>query len=279
MVLFSNALVNAQGRNINQDSVLNLSPQNRVPGLSVLKTIPLSNITRVSLDRQDRFIVCTEKGLVTRFDSNGNAGNLYSPRRPADVTLAEAWNGLRIFLFYRDLQEYVYLDRFLTESPNSPVPQDIVGYARMAAPAQDDNLWVIDEADFSLKKIDPVAGSVLLSTRLAPVLQSPKNADFSFMREYQNRLYIAERNTGIIVFDNMGNMQRRLPLKDVGFFSFSGDEMVFTKGSEISFINIYTLAERNISLPADIKAQRVLVSGKSAAVFTDTAMLICELLK
>ena len=250
--------------------------QGQVSALTLTHTISLPGINCISIDRQGRYVVSTDKGSITRLDSNGKKELLYSPTRPASVTLIEAWNGLRIFIFYRDLQEYSYLDRFLTDEPNSKIPFDVIGFARLAAPAADGSLWVLDDTDLTLKKLNPANGAVVQSTQLSlqPGLQKP---DITYLREYQNQLFAADNNAGLLVFDNMGNLKRIIPVPGLNFFSFSGESLVYCNASSIHRLNLYNASDNLLPLPTDCAARYALCNGSQAAVFTNTGIYFFRL--
>src|SRR5436190_8871392 len=81
---------------------------------TLVKSFKTSPIQKVSIDRQNSFFVVDDKGNLFKYDSLGNLSLSFSPQKRADIALVEAWRTVNIFIFYRDLQEYNILDRFLT---------------------------------------------------------------------------------------------------------------------------------------------------------------------
>jgi len=69
------------------------------------------------------------------------------------------------------------------------------------------------------------------------------------MREYQNQLFIADKNSGILVFDNLGNYKTKLPFVDVSWFGFWNDEIYFALGDELVRYNLYNFKEKRAPLP------------------------------
>lgn len=211
----------------------------------------LSGIDHISLSRQGNIIAASRKGDVLMLDSNGSLIQRFSPRKPARIHLLEAWNGLRIFAFNRDFQFYFLLDRFLLSDGPVNLNQE-KGYARLLAPSQDGKLWLLDEASFQLRKIDPATGNVLFSTPLDLIL-SGKSYDFSFMREYQNQLYLADRLGPLLVFDLNGSFRKKLPLENCSWFGFDGEELLTVQQGEILRYHPFRLEKRKEALPASIK--------------------------
>lgn len=202
----------------------------------------------VSISRHAHVYVADAKGNIHKYDTTGKLLNTFSPQKLGQVNTLESWNGLRTLVFYRDFQEYMFLDRFLTYNPRNVLPADVVGFARCLTSAADENLWLIDDQDFSLKKLDAYASKLIFSTPLDLILPK-RNYQFSFMRDYQNNLYVLDSISGILVFDNMGNYKKLIPAK-TNFFSFDGDEMYWLNASgTIETFNLYSFKKGKIELP------------------------------
>lgn len=224
--------------------------------LTLLFHIPAAGLEKASQDRYGHLYISDKKGNIHKYDSTGKFLLNYSPQKLGNVTLLEAWNTIKIFVFYRDFQEYAVLDRFLGPSINTPLNQDQIGYARQATLASDYNVWVVDETDFSLKKYDRQFEKVLNKTAL-DLLLDPKEYDINFMREYQNALYVNDRNTGLLVFDAFGSYKKKIAFKGIDFFSFLDDELYYLKGDTVRFFHLYLFSTHELLLPPRQQYSRV----------------------
>jgi len=221
----------------------------------------LAGATQISLTRQGQLLVATDKSSLFLLDSLGKVQYQFSPRRPARVHLLEGWNGLRLFAFYRDFQEFIFLDRFLLADGTLELDPEKTGYARLVAPSQDGNLWVLDESSFQLKKMNPQSQKTIFSTPLDLVL-SGTQYELSFMREYQNLLFVADRQGKVLLFDQMGNFKKKLPLENCEWLAFQGDEVYGVEKDSLAFFHPLLLKKRKYPLPPEaIGASRFLLSG------------------
>ncbi len=237
-----------------------------------IKTIKLSSeVTAVSIDRYGMFYFSDQDGSIFKYDTLGVLQITYSPPRKADVTILEAWRNVNIFVFYRNLQEFVLLDRFLSPSPNSRIESSEVGFARLATFSYDNNVWLIDETDFSLKKYSISRNKTELTTNLDLVLD-PNLYDMNFIREYQNFVFVNDKNSGVLIFDNMGNYKTKIPVKELSYVGFFNDEICFQEGEKIKFINIYTYSERTESLPEKGSFQFLLYSKSCLYLFKENSI-------
>ena len=223
----------------------------------------LPGAVQISISRQGQILAADGASSLYLFDAAGKKLYHFSPRKPAAIHLLEAWNGLRPFCFYRDLQEYIILDRFLLADNSTPIDPEKTLYARLVAPAQDGNLWVFDEASFVLKKIDIRTQTSLFSTSLDLILK-PSRYEITFMREYQNLLYLTDKQGLVLQFDQMGNFRKKLPLAKAEWLGFLGDELYSIKNDSLIFFQPYTFRLRQEALPPGLReVKEILFSGKN----------------
>ena len=98
------------------------------------------------------------------------------------------------------------------------------------------------------------------------------------MRQYQNNTYLVDHTTGVYVFDNLGNYQKKLPFTGLSTVGFRGDELYFLENGAIRFFHLYKQTERRMSLPAGAGAVRqVLVGETHAYVFSAAGVAVYRL--
>jgi hypothetical protein len=213
------------------------------------KSIPTANQpVQVSKDRQQNFYIADTKGNIRKYNADGELQQTFSPTKPGRITSLDAWESMRIFAFYKDWQEYLYLDRFMNPSQNKKIGSHEIGFASLITLANDNNLWVIDESDLSLKKYNPNNKSIIIHTPFN-LLDISHNLDLSLIREYQNQVFIHDKNSGILVFDNLGNYIRRIPSNKAAYFNFHENDLYFIDNNKLIFRDIYTHQTRELQLP------------------------------
>jgi hypothetical protein len=253
--------------------VLVLIPiESRADGWKKIKTVQLpSPVYTVSIDRYGLFYVADEEGNIFKYDTLGVLQITYSPSRKADVTILEAWRNVNIFIFYRSLQEFLILNRLMAPAPNDGLNPNLIGFARLATFSYDENIWVIDETDFSLKKYNLSYTKIDLNTPL-DLLLDPSTYDMNFMSEYQNLVFVNDKNSGILIFDNMGIYKTKIPIKGLSIIGFYNDEIYFQEGDKIRFINMYTYMERTENIPEKGDFQFILYSSSGLFLFKKSSV-------
>jgi hypothetical protein len=242
-------------------------------GANYKTTIPFRNVSNVSADLNNSFYVTDDKGNLFQFDSTGKEINRFSALQSASVTVLESSRTMNVFMFYRDLQKYVFLNRFLALSDLVSLDPSVVGFAYLAAPSLDNNLWVFDNTSFTLKKIDLKLQKAIIERPL-DLLLDPNDYSINYIKEYQNRLYINNGNKGILSFDNFGNYSTTIPIK-TDYFNFSGEDLYYIKNDTIAFYNIYTGKEDKIKTDCS-DCRFVLSLRNSLVLFRENEIRIQE---
>ncbi|WP_141719804.1 hypothetical protein [Roseivirga misakiensis] len=203
-----------------------------------------------SIDRQGNLYFANAGGAIDKYDQDGKLLYHFSPQRKSKPSIIEAWQELRIFVHYKDLQQYLFLDRFLNNSERYSLDfsqsNNFSGHVTLSG---DNNLWAINEQELSLQKIDINNQEVLFETKLNLQLDFD-HLEVQFIRDYQNYLFISDAELGVLMFDNLGNyIEQIIPKADIAFFSFSKNELIYLTHRKLILRDIYTKKEREIRIP------------------------------
>lgn len=207
--------------------------------LQLIRSVQIEEPTEVSLDQSGNIYFATYKGDILKYTTTLQENFVFSPSNPTSTTILEAWQGLRIFSFHRDLQQYRLINRNLSLHEDYSFPTNLVGFAEIATPSYDNNIWVIDQIDFSLKKYDLFSKRIKSRTALN-LLFNPDNDEILHCKEYQNKLFVSTKNYGILIFDNFGNYLKTYQTQGVSFFNFWDDLLYFIEGNVLVKINLYS---------------------------------------
>lgn len=233
-------------------------------------------VSRVSLDQKSNVLLANRDGQVHKYDAEGKLLWNYSPPKIGEVHHVEAWASMKILVFYRDFQEFVWLDRFLTETSRRDFPNELIGFAQQISLSADGALWIFDNLDFSLKKYQANSRQLLINTPLDLLLDS-QSYDILFMREYQGQLFICDKHAGILVFDNMGNYRKTLPYPNQSFLGFEANRLYGLQDDSLFYFEIYLLEETLIPLPKPLRQSQFFIdTGKTKWFITDKEVQIIK---
>ncbi len=243
--------------------------------LTLLSGRSISKPTAVAGDQQGAIYLADVNGQVGKYDRTGKQQLIYEPTVLSEVTNLENQQALRTFVFYRDLQEYLFLDRFLTPSANYRLADLGIGFGKLATPSADNGVWVFDETNFRLVKINPTFEQIVIDAPLDLILD-PVDHDITFMREYQNRLFMADSRQGLIIFDNLANEIGKIDAKGISYFTFLNHQVAWIRENRIELTDLYTSQKTAIALPSGSNYQYFLIREEDIVLFSDTTLDIFE---
>jgi hypothetical protein len=171
---------------------------------------------------------------IAKYDSKGVLQKTFSNKNFGAITSADATNALRIILFYKDFNRVVTLDNTLSQN-GDPLTLETIGYplASLVAASHDNGLWVFDQANFELLRLNRNLQVENRSGNLSQILGIDLQPNF--LIEKDNRLFLNNPSTGILTFDVFGTYSKTLPIKNLNKFQVVDDAILyFEKGTLVT---------------------------------------------
>ena len=189
----------------------------------VIDTISLNErISTYSIDNQNQLYLGTTSGNLFRYDETGDQSEFYSAIANFKLTSVEAWNRMKVFLFYRNPQEYYFLDRFNTLSNSYDISDYSAELVYKCTPGIDNSLWVLTSSYNELRKYNLQTKQLLFAN---PLDIDVKN--ITHIRAYRNLLLISDREAGLYIFDQFGNLLTELPYTNIDHFQIKSGRLLF----------------------------------------------------
>lgn len=215
--------------------------------LSLIRKVDTPPITAWSVDRRGDFYLAHESGTLIKYDSTGKKQLEYSPSQLGEISLIDAWNPLKTYLYYEEYQLLVVLDRFLNKVAEYNLSEIGQGFIRLACPSQDNNLWLIDESYNGLLKYDPAQEIILYRIPFRDKTATKKKV--VFLREYQNLLFVLQGNGNILYFDNLGNYQGTIETAAQSPFSFRQNTLFLPAEMMVKSYDLYNGKTITLKVP------------------------------
>jgi len=202
-----------------------------------------------SLDATGSIFLSFEGGSITKYTPNLDSLFSYSPTKVGNTRLLETGNGLRIFAFYDFFQEYLITDRFLARPIHGKLSNSSLDFIEIATQSQDNNIWLVESSGFRLIKFNVIIEEIEIETALNSIIENENNS-FTFIREYQNRVFLVDKNSGIYIFDNLGNFSRKIKA-NTNKCTFSGNSILYIEADSLVITDLYSPSElrKPITLP------------------------------
>ncbi|HEX8060062.1 MAG TPA: hypothetical protein VF473_03965 [Cyclobacteriaceae bacterium] len=216
-----------------------------------------SEVSFAAVDRPGDLYVIMKNGEAVKLDKNAKQ---IGKRKFATIpTVFDPKDGTRAFAYYRGLQATESIAPDLSFGDFTPLHPEFAVNTWLVCPSKNE-FWILDSADFSLKKTKEKGTAIAYESRFAT------QGNPAYMREYLNFLFVLDK--GIHVLNNLGKEIRKIDA-DVRDFSFLGEELYYVSKSSLQLIDLYTTEKREIPLPHPVQFafltddRMILIAGKT----------------
>ncbi|GAB4141830.1 MAG: hypothetical protein Fur0041_17030 [Bacteroidia bacterium] len=183
-----------------------------------IATDNLGNVYLVSGDR------------IRKFDNHGIFQKEFSNKNFGPVSSLDATNPLRLTAFYKDFNRVLFLDNTLTQNGDA-IELEKMGFpiATLACSSFDNGMWIYNQPGFELVRFNRNMEIVQRTGNLSQILGIELQPDF--LIEKDNKLFLNNPETGILVFDVFGTYAKTVPLKGIHSFQVMDNSICwFEKG-------------------------------------------------
>ncbi|HMG82361.1 MAG TPA: hypothetical protein VK559_04955 [Ferruginibacter sp.] len=177
--------------------------------ITYIKTIP-GDYKYFTVDNLGDEYLVTNNDQLKKFKANGDSIGIFNDvKKYGALTSIDASNPLKILLYYQDFSTIVVLDRFLNVLAAINLVQQNIFRVRTVATSYDNNIWVYDEGDSKLKKID-INGNVLSQTVDFRILFDSVPTPVKII-DRDGFVYLYDPHKGFYIFDYYGGLKNNIP--------------------------------------------------------------------
>ena len=213
---------------------------------SLLHTLPLE-AKYFAVDKLRQVYLVTSANEVVKYSQEGKELFRYNNNTRGNLSYIDATDPFNLLLFYPELQAIATLDRTMNETALLLLFSADIINATAIALANDNNIWVYDQATFQLVKIAPDGAVLASSDNLSAQLPQPPIARQAIARE--NMVYLNDSEKGIFLFDGFAQYHQLLPLPAYEhIWMLDGHLQLFRKG-ELSAYNLKAMKKVRLPMP------------------------------
>ena len=230
--------------------------------LKKIKEIKIqADVEHISVDRLGGFYTVSDCG-IEQFDADGKKLKRYALDACDQTDLLEAWPLMRVYAYQKSKQQFLIFDHVLDIVEVLKIDPAFAVEPQLAAPSPDlKGYWILD-MDNSIKKIDLATQTVAIETDALKNVKGP----FTHIREYQSMLFVLDPESGIYIVNKLGQQVAKIEEQGIQYFSFSGEDLYYLKGSLLHFYDIFTKETYSIEVSA----------GNTFCVATDEKLILIK---
>jgi hypothetical protein len=163
-----------------------------------------------TIDNLDNIYLVDNNNQLKKLNSNGDSAGVFNDvRKYGKLFSIDATNPLKLLLYYQNFSTVLVLDRFLNIRNTINLRKQNIFNVKAIGASYDNNIWVFDEGDGKIKKIDD-NGEVLSETvdlrMIFDTIPSPTS-----IQDQDGFVYLYDPNKGFYVFDNYGSLKNKIP--------------------------------------------------------------------
>lgn len=237
----------------------------------VLLTSVEADATFLTTDYLQNGYFITAHNEFQKIDSSGNLLATYNQNRFGKLHFADATNPMKLILSYPEYGTVVMLDNTLSEvSVLSLRMINIQSYTATCFSSIDNNIWVFDDQDYKLKKIDKNNNIIIESGDMFSLVG--KAIHPVYMQERDQYVYLSDPSEGIVVFDVYATYYQTLPFRNIQKFQVRNNQLFFYQANALHSYHLKTLEEKDIVLPDSIGVMDVRIEKSRLYVLREDSL-------
>lgn len=226
--------------------------------------ILVGDFVSIAVDNLDNIYTVNSRNQLKKFDARGDSIAVYNDvKQFGTATLIDVSNPLKILLYYRDFATIVELDRFLNPVNVIDLRKLNIFQAHVIGQSYDNMVWVFDELEHKLKKVN-IQGKLVQETADFRLILGKAITPVRIFDE--NRyVYVYDQQNGAYVFDYFGTLRNNILLQNWDNFSVSGKFIYGSRNDTIFRYEIRTFRLDEWKMPEAI-------SGSEAFRFSSSKL-------
>lgn len=213
-----------------------------------IKTIK-GDFTYLNVDNLDNIFLITKNNQLKKLNANGDSVAVFNDvKKYGNPDYVDVTNPLKSLLYYKNYSTVVTLDRLLTVRNTINLRKQNIFYVNTVTLSYDNYMWLFDEEDFRLKKIDE-EGKILRSSTDWRMLFDSVPAPVKII-DRDNYVYLYDPAKGFYIFDYYGGFKNRLAFLNWTNVEVNGTTVYGFEETKLYSYQLKSLQLKEYKLPA-----------------------------
>ncbi len=226
------------------------------------------------IDNLGNIYIVKEARLVKILSSNKEEIE-YSNFVLGNISSIDVSNPLRILLYYRDANQFLFLNNRLAEL-SSPVVLDAVDIynSQLMCSSFENRIWVYDSQEMQLLQFNDKMDLIQKGTSLDQILDEVNTANILF--EKDGYVYLNIPETGVLVFDSFGTYYKTFPKKGIKSFQVFNGIYFYQIGDSVYYFDKDTFEDKEIEIFNNENVKQVLMFNNKYYSLSESAIKIYQ---
>ena len=172
------------------------------------------SFSNFNVDAIGNIYLITPTDQLKKIKSDGTLVAVYNDvKRFGKISAIDVQNPLKLLIYYKNYSAIVMLDKLLNFRNQIELKPLQFFDVNAAATTYDNNIWIYDEQNFKIKKLDDKGLLLLEFADLRTLFDIAPSA--KKIIDEDNQLYLIDQEQGVFIFDYYGAFSRLIPIKDL----------------------------------------------------------------
>lgn len=224
-----------------------------------LRTIP-GTYTSFSIDNLGNIYLLSASNQLKKLNQKGDSVAVFNDvKKFGEATLVDVSNPTKIILYYKNFATIVMLDGMLQQKNTIDLRRKNIFRVKAVSLSYDGKIWLYDEIDHTLKKIDE-QGEVLLKTSDLRQVFNQSIAPVKIVDQNQH-VYLYDPQQGVYVFDYYGAFKNRIDITGWNNLRIADKHVFGNDSTSIYSYEIPVFKSTRTVLPAALLGYRQIISN------------------
>lgn len=167
-------------------------------------------ITSFTVDNLGELYIINSSNQLKKLDEKGDSVGVFNQvTKYGKLSYVEAQNPWKTILFYQNFSTIVLLDKYLNVLTSINLRKQNIFRVKAVSTSYDNNIWLYDEQENKLKKIDDAGKLIFESVDFRLLFDSVPSPVQIIDRD--GFVYLYDPARGLYVFDYYGSFKNKLP--------------------------------------------------------------------
>ena len=216
-----------------------------------IKTIP-GDFTYFNVDNLDNIYLLNSTNQLKKISVSGDSLGVYNDVKTyGQLFSIDVSNPLKVLLYYKDFSSVVELDRLLDVLNTIDLRTQNIFSVRTVAMSYDNNIWLFDEGDRELKKVDDNGNELLETVDFSAIFDTVPSPSKIIDRD--GFVYLYDYNHGFYIFDYYGSLKNKIPFLHWNNVEVINKTMFGFEGATLYEYKLNSLDLQQFTLPVVFK--------------------------
>lgn len=218
---------------------------------AVIKDLP-GDFSYMMPDEIGNLFALTSAGQLKKYNPVLDSMGVFNDvRRYGRLHSISSENPLRSILFFREFKTILILDRLMQVVNRIDLRKSGIFQTQAVAQSYDNKIWVFDEQESRIKKLDD-DGSVIFSSADLRLVFAETIAP-TVMFDKGGYLYLYDGKAGLFIFDYYGTLKNRIALLGWEQVQYMEKQIMGMKEGKLLVHTLNTLDIKTWTLPGDFE--------------------------